>query len=143
MFKVRQVIFKPHHGFHIQVIGRFVQQQIVRITVKRLRQHHAYLFLTAQFTHQCIVLVFLHSQATEQHGGVTFGIPTVKFRKFLLQFGHFQTVLIGKVFFGIQYFALFHNIPQYGMPHHHCIHHRKSIPFEVVLAQYRKAFARA
>ena len=89
------------------------------------------------------MLVFLDAQTAQQHGCVTLCIPSVQLGKFLFQFGHFQSVFVREVFFGIQYFALLHDVPQHGVSHHYSIHYRVSIPFEVVLAQYRQAFARS
>ena len=134
VFKVRQIIFQPGHSLHVQVIGRLVQQQVVRISIKSLCQHDTHLFLIVQLTHQQIMLVFLDTQATQQGGGITFGIPSVQLGKLLFQFGNLQSILVREILFGIQHFALLHDVPQHRVSHHHCVHHCKSIPLEVVLA---------
>ena len=133
MFKVSQIIFQPHHCFHIEVIGRLIQQQVIRITEKCLCQHDTYFLLTTQITHQQIMLIFLNAQPTQQSGSITFRIPTIQFRKFLFQFRNFQAIFIREIFFSIKHFTLLHDIPQNGMPHHYGIHYRKRIPLEVVL----------
>ena len=143
VLEVGKVFFQPGHCFHIEVIGRFVQKEVVGVAVQCLRKHHTHLFLTAQLTHQCIMLVFLDAQTAQQHGCVTLSIPSVQLGKFLFQFGYFQSVFVREVFLGVQYFTLLHNVPQHGVAHHYGVHYRISIPFKVVLAQHRQAFARS
>ncbi|CDD51062.1 uncharacterized protein BN800_02348 [Bacteroides sp. CAG:875] len=143
MLKVRKVFFEPGHRIHVQVVGRLVEQQVVRISEKRLCQHHAHLFLTTQITHQRVMLVFLDAQPAQQDGRVALGIPAFQFGKLFFQFGCLDTVFIGKVFLGIQGLALFHDVPQHGVSHQHGIEHRMGIKLEVVLAQHRKTFARS
>ena len=81
MFKVRKVFFKPGHRIHIQVVSRLVEQQVVRISEKRLCQHHAHLFLTTQITHQRVVLVFFYAQSAQQDSCISLGIPAFQFGK--------------------------------------------------------------
>ncbi|MPN45043.1 hypothetical protein SDC9_192610 [bioreactor metagenome] len=51
MFKISQILFQPHNRFHVEVIGRLIEQQIVGITIKSLCQHDTHLFLTTQIAH--------------------------------------------------------------------------------------------
>ena len=143
MLKVGEVLFQPSHGLHIQVIGRLVQQQVIRISIESLRQHDTHLFLVVQLTHQQIMLVFLDTQTTQQGGSIAFGIPAVQLGKFLFQFGNLQSILVCEILFGIQHFTLLHDIPQHRVSHHHRVHHRKSIPLKVVLAQNGKTLSRS
>ena len=143
MLEVGEILFQPSHCLHIQVIGRLIEQEVVRISVQCLRQHDTHFFLTAQLTHQYIMLIFFHAQSAQQHGCVAFRIPSVQLGKFLFQLGYFQSVFICEIFFRIQFFALLHDVPQHSMPHHHSIHNGIRVPLKVVLAQHRKAFARS
>ena len=143
MFKVRKVFFEPGHRIHIQVIGRLVEQQVVRISEKRLCQHHAHLFLTTQITHQRVVLVFFYAQSAQQDSCIALGIPAFQFGKLFFQFGCLDTVFIGKIFLGIQGLALLHDVPKDGVSHQYGIEHRVGIKLKVVLAQHRKTLARS
>ena len=122
MFEIGKIFLQPGYRLHIQVVGRLVEQKIVRVSVQRLSQHDTNFFFTAQFTHQCIVFVFFNAQSAQQHGCVTFGIPSVQLGKFFFQFGYFQSVFVCEIFFCIQFFALLHDVPQHGMSHHDGIH---------------------
>jgi len=139
---IGKVFFKPGHGFHIEVVGRFVKEQVVRITEQSLCQHDTYLFLTAQFTHELVVQVFLDTEAAQQSSCIAFGIPTIELCKLFFEFRHTDTVFIGKIRLCIKSIAFVHDIPKDGMTHQHGIEYRILIPLEVVLAKYRKAFAR-
>ena len=143
MFKVREIFFQPCHGVHIKVVCRLVEQQIVRISEQGLCQHHADLFFSAEIAHQHLVLVFLDAQSAQQDGCVAFRVPSFHFSKLFFQFGRLDSVFIGEVFFCIQGFALFHDVPQYGMSHEYGIEYGMCVEFEVVLTQYRQAFARS
>ena len=69
--------------------------------------------------------------------------PTIQFGKLLFQFRNFQAIFICKISFRIQFFTLFHNVPQHSMSHHNRIHDCIFIPLKVILAQYRQTFARS
>ena len=143
MFEVGKIFFQPGYRVHIQVVGRLIQQQVVRISKQRLRQHHTHLLLTTQVAHQCIVLVFLYSQSAQQDSRVTLGIPAFQLSKFFFQFRRLDAVFIGKIFFRIKSLTLFHDVPQHRMSHQYRIEHRMRIELKVVLTQDRKTFARS
>ena len=65
MFKIGKIVLQPGYGFHVQVIGRLVQQQVIRIAIQSLRQHDTYFFLVVQLAHQHIMLVFLDAQSAQ------------------------------------------------------------------------------
>ena len=111
VLKIGKIFFQPCYRFHIQVIGRLIKQQVVRVSVKSLCQHDTHLFFTAQITHLHIMLILLDAKSTQQHSCITLGIPTVQLSKLFFQFRYFQAILIRKIGLGIQFFALLHNIP--------------------------------
>ncbi|MOA40187.1 hypothetical protein D3C78_1620370 [compost metagenome] len=45
---VAQVLFKPRNGFRIKVVGRFVEQQQVRLRQQQAAQRHAAAFTTGK-----------------------------------------------------------------------------------------------
>ena len=143
MFKIRKVFLKPGHSIHIQVIGRLVEQQIVRISKQGLCQHHTHLFLTAEVSHQHAVLVFLNAQSAQQNSCIAFGIPAFQLSKFLFQLCSFDTVFIRKIFLRIKRITLFHDIPENRVSHQHGVKHRMGIKLKVVLTQHGQTLARS
>ena len=48
-------VFQPADGIDVEVVGRFVQQQDVRVGKQRLRQQHAQLEARGDFAHQAVM----------------------------------------------------------------------------------------
>ena len=75
--EVHQEIFQPGNRAVIQVVGRLVQQQNVRIAEQRLCQQHLELFAALQVTHEGIVHFRRQTQAGQQGGRIAFCVPAV------------------------------------------------------------------
>ena len=143
MFKIRKIVLQPAHGLQVQVVGRLVEQQVVRLSEESTSQQHTHLLLTAQVLHQGVMQIFGNAQATQQAGCIAFGIPPLHLGKLLFEFGHANTILIAEVGFRIQRILLAHHLPKCRMSHQDRIHHGIFVESEVVLTQDRQTFARA
>ena len=143
VLKVAEIVFQPFHGFEVEVVGRFVEQQVVRFAKECLRQHHAHLFLTREVAHEFSVQGFLDAKAAKQRGGIVFGGVAAHLCKLVFQFGHEDAVLIGEVGLRIKFVAALHHVPHHRVPHEHRVEHGKLVVLKVVLAQHRQAFAGA
>ena len=97
VLKVAEIVFQPFHGFEVEVVGRFVEEQVVRLAKECLRQHHAHLFLTREVAHEFAVQGFLDAKAAKQCGGIVFGGVAAHLCKLVFQFSHENTILIGEV----------------------------------------------
>ena len=140
MLKFAQILFQPLYGIQVQVVGRLIKQQIIRVTKQCLGQHHAHFLLTGQLPHQQIVLLLTYSQATQQGGSITFSCISTHLCKFVLQFGHLDAVLIAEVRLAVQSLALLHHLPHGGVPHKHCVEHGFLVILEVILTEYAQTF---
>ena len=49
--KADEILFEPGDGLEIQVIGRLIEQQNVRVSEKRLCEQHPHLVAPLQFLH--------------------------------------------------------------------------------------------
>ena len=143
VFEVRQIVFKPHDGFKVEVVGRLVQQQVIRLSEEGACQQDTYFLLTAHVLHQRVVEFFRDTQAAQEGGGITFGIPAFHLGELLFQFRYADTVGIAEIRFCIQGVFLAHHLPKGGVSHQHCVHYGVFIKCEVVLTQYGKAFTRS
>ena len=54
-----QHLFQPANGVDVEVVGRFVEQENIRISKQRLRQKHTQLPARSNFTHRAVVLFFI------------------------------------------------------------------------------------
>jgi hypothetical protein len=67
--KPRQPAFKPHRGFQIQVVGRFIQQQQVGVGEQRRRQRHAHPPAAREFRDRPRLGCFIETKARQNRGG--------------------------------------------------------------------------
>ena len=65
VLEVCQIVFKPHNGFKVEVVGRLVQQQVVGLSEEGACQQDTYFLLTAHVLHQRVVEFFRDTQATQ------------------------------------------------------------------------------
>ena len=138
-----EIVFEPSHGLQVEVVGRFVQKEVIGLTIEGTRQEDTHLFLTAQLLHQLVVLVFLDTQTAEQHSGIALSIPAFHLSELIFQFGDTVTVFIIEVGLGIQRVLLLHNRPQDAVPHQDGIHHGEGIESVVILTKHRETLTRA
>ena len=143
VFEVRQIVFKPHDGFKVEVVGRLVQQQVIRLSEEGACQQDTYFLLTAHVLHQRVVEFFRDTQAAQEGGGITFGIPAFHLGELLFQFRYADTVGIVEIGLCIQGVFLAHHLPKGRVPHQHRVHYGIFVECEVILAQYGKTFTRS
>ena len=69
-FVVVEEILQPVDGVEVEVVGRLVEQQRLRLAEERLRQQHADLLAALQLAHLALVKFVGNVEAMEQDGGV-------------------------------------------------------------------------
>ena len=143
VFEVRQIVFKPHDGFKVEVVGRLVQQQVIRLSEEGACQQDTYFLLTAHVLHLRVMEFFRDTQAAQQGGSIAFGIPAFHFGELLFQFRYADAVGIAEIRLCIQSVFLAHHLPKGGVPHQHRVHYGIFVECEVILAQYGKTFTRS
>jgi hypothetical protein len=62
IFKIRQEILQPHNSLSIKVVGRLIQNQNIRISIKSLCQQYPYFLVGIQFFHQFEMFRFGYTQ---------------------------------------------------------------------------------
>ena len=82
--KIKQIIFQPSHRFDVEVVGRLVEQQHVRIAEKRLRKQYFHLHFRIEIRHQHGMILRRYVQLVEQRFRLRFGLPTAQFGEFTL-----------------------------------------------------------
>ena len=99
ILKLRQIVLQPGHSLKIEVIGRLVEQKVVRITKKSFGQKHAHFLVGTHVTHECVVAFFLYTETRQKCRRIALGIPALKLCKFFLQFRSAYSILVGKISF--------------------------------------------
>ena len=132
---VHQEVLKPLDSLNVQMVGRLVQQDDVRLAEQCLGQQHLHLFLGGQAGHFAVQNIVGEAKALNEPGHVGFGLPAAHFGKFSLQLAGLHAVLVGEVLFFIEGVLLLHHIVKPLVAHHHRIQHGVGVILEVVLLQ--------
>ena len=143
MLKIREIVLQPRNRFQVEVVRRLIQQQVIRLTIKRTRQKDTHFLLTAQVLHHAVMDLLRNTQTTQQAGGIALGVPSLHLGKLLLQLRNTDTILVTEIRLSVEGVLLAHDLPQDRMSHQDRVHDRILIKSEVVLAQDRQALARS
>ena len=135
-FVADQKILQPVDRFEIEVVGRLVEQQRLRIAEQRLRQQHAHFLAALQLAHLALVQRFGNIQAVEQDGGVALRRVAVFFADNAFEFAQPHAVLVGEVGLGVQQLAFFERLPQPLVAHDDGVDDAEFVEGELVLAQH-------
>ena len=85
--------FEPADRVDVQVVGRLVEQQDVRIGEQRLREQHAQLPARRHRTHRSLVLFRGNAEAQQQFAGARLRRVAAQFREMRLEVGGAHVVL--------------------------------------------------
>ena len=141
LLDVAEIFLQPLYGVEVEVVGRLIEEEVVRITEESLRQHHAYLLCIRKLTNELIVTIFLHAEVLKQLGSITLSFPTVHLSELKLQLSSEVTILFCHLWFCIEALALLHVLPQWLMAHQNGVHHAELVILEVVLLQNGKTLS--
>ena len=133
-------VFEPADGVDVEVVGRFIEQQDVRIGEQRLRQQYAQFPARGDFAHQPLVQRGFNAYAEQQFTGARFGGVAVVFGKAAFQFGGVQVVFFAGFGVGVDGVLFLHTRPHFFVPHHDDIQHAAVFVGELVLTQIGHAF---
>ncbi|MNI15021.1 hypothetical protein D3C73_683060 [compost metagenome] len=134
-FIIHEEVLQPANGFQIQMVGRLIEQQVVRTSEQGLCQQNADLLIAAEFGHLFVMHLTHDSKADQHRCCIRLSIPAVQLGKFPFKLTGAQAVGFGEIAFGIQCILLLHDVIQAGMPHDYRFQHRVFIILEMVLLQ--------
>ena len=136
LFAFAEIVLKPSYSFKVKVVGRLVEKEVIRLTVKSASKKNTHFLLTTQFAHEFIVKVFLDAKTTEQHSCIALSIPSFHFCKLILKFGYSITIFIIEVRLSVKSILLFHDSPKDAVTHKNSIHNCILVKSKVVLTKY-------
>ena len=91
-----QELAQPVNRVEVEVVGRLVEQQRLRMAEQGLRQQDADLLPALEFAHQPVVQVLADIEPLQQHGGVALGRVPVLFADDAFELAQAHAVLIGE-----------------------------------------------
>ena len=133
--EVQQEVLQPVDGLDIQVVGRLVQHDDVRVAKKGLSKQNLHLQPGVNAGHLLIVQLCADAQTLQQTGSVRLGFPAPQFRKLRLQVRRPQAVLIGEVRLFVDGVLFLHDVVQVLVAHDDGVHDGVVIVGVLVLLQ--------
>ena len=140
--KVDQEFFQPCDCIKIQVVGRLVKKQDIRVSEQCLCKKNLDLLRTCQVFHQFIMKFCLDTKSVQKVGSIRFCFPSIHCSELSFQLTCFDSVFICEIFFCVNFFFLFHDFIQTCISHDNCIKNREFVIFEMILLKERKSLAR-
>ena len=135
ILKSDEELLQPLNCAQIQVVGRLVKEQDIRIAEQGLGKQDLDLDRTLKCSHDLMVKLRLYAEAVEQGFRIRLGFPAVHLRELSLELSCFYAVLICEVFLHVEGILLFHDIIEPSVAHDDCVKDLVLIVFEVVLFQ--------
>ncbi len=132
---VVQHIFQPADGVDVEVVGRLVQQQNVRVGEQRLYQQHTQFPARGDGAHRAVVLFDRDAYAQQQFAGACFGRIAVVFCIDTFEFGGLHVVIFGRFRIHVDGVFLDIRLPHLFMAHHDHIQHAFVFIGELILTQ--------
>ena len=132
-------VFQPTDGVDVQVVGRFVEQQDVRIGEQRLRQQYPQFPARCHFAHRAVVQFTGNAGSQQQFAGTGFRGVAVQFCEFAFQLGGAHVIVFGGFRVGVNGITLLLDRPQLFVAHHHGVEHGEFFVGELVLVQFTQA----
>ena len=133
IIKIDQEFFKPLNRGKIQMVGRLIQQQNVRISEKCLCKKNLDLHATGQVSHLCIVEFSVNSKTVQKSSSIGFCFPSVHLCEFTFKLAGTDSVFVGKILLGVNGFLLFHDLIETKVTHNYSVENCIGIIFEVIL----------
>ena len=137
-----EVVLQPLNGVEVEVVGRLIEQQVLRLSEEGFCQHDAHFLRIRQFRHLLLVQVLLDTEVLQQLCRIALSLPSVHLGELQLEVGGTVAVRLAHLRFGVKFFTLLHVLPERLVAHEDGIHYLIPVIFEVVLLQYRQPFAR-
>jgi hypothetical protein len=119
-------VFQPADGGDVEVVGRFVEQQDVRVGEQRLDQQDAQLPAGSDIAHRAKVLCGRDADAEQQFAGARFGRVAAILGESGFEVGGVHIVFLACLRVGVDGVLFEHAGPHLLVTHHHHVDHALS-----------------
>ena len=140
--EIHQEILQPVNRVYVQMVGRLVKQQDIRMTEQCLRKQNLNLVGVLHGAHRTIQRRFaVNAQTLKQLACLGVGIPAVHLRELSLQICRAVAVLLSEGVLCIQGFLLLNDLIQARIALYDGIEHGKIVECKMVLLEHGHARA--
>ena len=136
---IHEKVLQPHHTRKVEVVGRLVEQDHVRVAEESLSQQHLDLDAGVGVAHEISVQRHVHAETLEDAPGVALGLPAAELGEFLLQLGGADPVRVVKVWLFIEGVLLLAAFVEAGIAHDDRVEHGIVVVEALVLLEHRHA----
>ncbi len=133
---------QPVDAVDVQVVGRFIQQQDVRVRKECLGEQYTQLPARRYLLHQTEVQGFLDARFQQQFASAALGGIAVHLRELDFQFGHAHAIVFAHFRQRVNALALLLHFPQCRVAHDDSVYHAVVFEGELVLTQYTQGATR-
>ena len=126
---------QPVDRVEVEVVGRLVEQQRLRLAEERLREQHAHLLAALQLAHRPLVQRVGDVEACEQDRGVALGGVAVLFADDAFELAEAHAVVVGHVGLRVERLALLERRPEPRVAHDHRVDDAELVEGELVLPE--------
>ena len=135
--KAEQEVFQPGNGLQVQVVGRFVQQQHIRVAEQGLGQEHPHLVASLKLLHLLFTEFLGNAEAIQKYRRFGFGLVTIYFGKLGFQFARTNAIRLAEVTLGVECLPFDHYFIEMFMPHDDRVEDGLLVIGELVLLEDR------
>ena len=132
---VHDEVFQPVDCLNIEVVGRLVEQNDIRLTEKRLRKQDLHLLAAVRVGHKVIVLLDRDAETLQKAARVGFGLPAVHFRKLRLQLAGAEAVRLGEILFFVERVLFLHHVVEMLIAHDDGVKNGIFVVLELILLE--------
>ena len=142
VLKADEKFLEPGDRVHVEVVGRLVEKQNVRIAEQGAREEDLDLLGAVQLAHGHLMEGRIDAKSGQQGLGVALGVPAVHLGKIRLEHGGALAVRVGEVGLGIERVLLLHHLVQMGVALHDGIEDELVVIFVLILLEEGETLAR-
>ena len=136
---VHEEVLQPDDALQIQVVGRLVEEDDVRLAEQRLGEQHLDLEPAVEVGHEGVVELCGHAEAVQDAPGVALGLPAAKLGVLLLQLAGADAVLVGEVGLVVDGVLLLAYVVEALVAHYDGVHDRVLVVHALVLLEHAHA----
>ena len=140
--EVGQEVLKPVDALKVEVVGRLVQKQDVRVSEEGLSQKDADLEVVLDLLHLLLVEACRDAKAVEHLGSLALGFPAAHLGELALKLGGADAVLLAEVRLRVDLITLLHDAVELVIAHDDGLEDTVLVEGEVVLPEDRHPLAR-
>ena len=136
---IHEEVLEPDDACKVEVVGRLVEQDNIRVAEERLREQHLDLEARVYLAHEALVQRGVNAQPLKDAPGVALGLPAAELGELLLKLRGAYAVLIGEIRLIVYRVLLLAAVVEPLVAHDDGVEHGVVVVQALVLLEHRHA----